>query len=196
MEYVDAVADLEISSTQVTATVYGTHRYRATLTAGDGQLAGTCTCPHGQEGFFSKHCVATGLAVLELGDDLPGHLEARQAQETSLRSWLESRSKKELLAELLDLIADDPDLRRRFELRAAAEHADAPAIRRAVRELIEVTRYIEYDQAWNYASDVEEAADAIGSLIDADGPRRRSGSPGRPSPCLPRPTSRSTTLPG
>jgi hypothetical protein len=140
-----------------------------------GQLEGTCTCPHGQEGFFCKHCVATGLAVRELGDDLPSHLQASQARETSLRSWLESLSKKELLAELLDLIADDPDLRRRFELQAAAEHADAAAIRRAVRELIEVTGYIEYDQAWDYAHGVDEAADAIGSLIDAGGAAQATG---------------------
>jgi uncharacterized Zn finger protein len=175
MEYVNAVADLEISDSRVTATVYGTQRYQVTLTAGGEHLAGTCTCPHGQEGFFCKHCVATGLAVLKLGDDLPGHIQASQARETSLRSWLESLSHKELLAELLDLIADDPDLRRRFELRAAAERADAAAIRRAVRELIEVTGYIEHDQAWDYAHGVDEAADAIGSLIDASGAAQAIG---------------------
>lgn len=167
MDYVDDVADLEISDSRVTATVYGTHRYRVTLTADGGQLEGACTCPHGLEGNFCKHCVATGLAVLQLGDDLPGHLQASQARETSLRSWLESLSKEEPRAELLDAIADDPDLRRRFELRAAAGQADAAAIRRAVRELITVTGYIEYDQVGDYANGVEEAADAIDSLIDA-----------------------------
>ncbi|MBV9449810.1 MAG: SWIM zinc finger family protein [Streptosporangiaceae bacterium] len=175
LDYLDSVADLEISDSRITAMVYGSHRYRVTLTAGDGQLAGSCTCPHSQEGFFCKHCVATGLAVLELGDDLPVQLQARQARETSLRSWLESMSKKELVAELLDLISDDPDLRRHFELRAAAEHADAPAIRLAVRELIMVTRYIDYDQAWDYANDVGKAADAIGSLIDAGGAAQAIG---------------------
>lgn len=174
MDYVDAVADLEISESRVIATVYGTHRYGVTLTGG-GQLTGTCTCPHGQEGFFCKHCVATGLAVLEPSGNLPGHLQASQARDTSLRTWLESLSKKQLLAELLDLVADDPDLRRRFELRAAAEHADTAAIRLAVRELIEVTRYIEYDQAWDYARDVGKAADAIGSLIDTGGAAQAIG---------------------
>jgi uncharacterized Zn finger protein len=168
MDYVDDVTDLEISDSLVTATVYGTHRYRVILAADGGRLDGTCTCPHGLEGNFCKHCVATGLAVLQLGDDLPGHLQASQARETSLRSWLESLSKEKLLAELLDAIADDSDLRRRFELRAAAEHADVATIRRAVQELITVTGYIEYDQVGDYANGVEEAADAIDSLIDAD----------------------------
>jgi uncharacterized Zn finger protein len=169
VEYVDAVADLQISDSRISATVYGTHRYRVSLTANDGRLDGSCTCPQGLEGNFCKHCVATGLAVLQLGDDLPGHIQASQARGTSLLSWLESLPKEELLAELLGVIADHPDVRRRFELRAAAEHADAGAIRQAVRELITVTGYIEYDQVWDYAFGVEEAADAIDSLIDADG---------------------------
>jgi uncharacterized Zn finger protein len=174
-EYMDEVTDLEISESQVTATVYGTDRYRVTLSTGGGQLAGVCTCPHGLEGNFCKHCVATGLVVLELSDDLPEILQASQARETSLRSWLESLSHKELLTELLDVIADDPDLRRRFELRAAAEHGDAATIRRAVRELIQVTGYLEYDQAWDYAHRVGKAADAIGSLIEAGGAAQAIG---------------------
>jgi uncharacterized Zn finger protein len=169
-EYVADVEDLEVSDSRITATVYGTHEYRITLMTSGGHLSGQCTCPHGQEGNFCKHCVATALAVLELGDDLPVQLEASQARETSLRSWLESLSHKELLAELLDLIAGDPELRRSFELRAATERADATAIRREVRELIEVPGYIEYDQAWNYAHSVDKAADAIGGLIDAGAP--------------------------
>jgi uncharacterized Zn finger protein len=160
LEYVDEVDDLEISSAQVTATVYGTHEYRVTLTIGSGQLSGTCTCPQGQEGAFCKHCVATGLTVLE---DPASTLNAGG---TSARSWLESLSRDELLAELLDLMADEPEVGRRFELRAAAEHADAAVIRRAVRELIEVSDYIEFDRAWSYARDVSKAADAIASLID------------------------------
>ena len=169
LDYVDDVTDLEISDSRVTATVQGTYRYRVTLTIGGGQLDGTCSCPHGQEGFFCKHCVATGLAVLELGDDLPARVEASHAKETSLRSWLESLSHKELLAELLDLIADDPDVRRRFELRAATENTDVAAIRRAVRDLVEVTGYIEFDQAPKYAHRVDEAIDTIANLIDAGG---------------------------
>jgi hypothetical protein len=160
LEYVDEVDDLEISNAQVTATVYGTHEYRVTLTIGSGQLTGTCTCPQGQEGAFCKHCVATGLTVL---GDPPSALNAGG---TSARSWLESLPRDELLAELLDLMADEPEVQRRFELRAAAGHADAAVIRRAVRELVEVADYIEFDQAWSYAHDVSKAADAIASLID------------------------------
>lgn len=165
MDYVSDVDDLEFSGSRITATVQGNDRYRVTLTAANERLAGTCTCPHGQEGFFCKHCAAVGLAVLKLGDDLASHVEVGQAREAALRAWLESLPQKELV----DLILTEPELRRRLELRVAAEHADADAIRSAVRELVEVTAYIGYDQAWDYAGDVNEAAEAIGSLVDAGG---------------------------
>jgi uncharacterized Zn finger protein len=166
LEYVDAVANLELSQSRVTATVYGTHEYRVTLTFSGGQPDGSCTCPYGQEGFFCKHCVATALAVLELGDDLPVHIQASQARETLLLSWVESLSRKELLAELLDLITDDPRVRRRFELRAAAGHADADTIRLTVRQLVMVDDYFHYDNVGDYARNVGEAVDAIDGLID------------------------------
>jgi uncharacterized Zn finger protein len=110
------VDDLEISSTEITATVDGGD---VTLVVSDDGLTGSCTCPEGQGGFFCGHCAATGLAVLEFGNDLPRHVEARQVHDVAVRSWLESLSREELLAELLDLVAEDPDLRQRYQLRAA-----------------------------------------------------------------------------
>lgn len=169
LEYLDSVTDLDISSTKVSAIVYGSYRYRVNLYVSDRGLGGDCTCPHGQEGFFCKHCVAVGLATLSLGDDLPRHVEARQAQELTLRKWLESLSKEQLLAEFIELIDEAPELRQRLELRAAAEHGDVATIRQAVRELIKPGYYIDYDQAFDYALDVGKAAAAIDSLIDGGG---------------------------
>ena len=171
VDYVDEVADLEIASTQITATVYGSSEYRVCLTFGDEGLDGDCTCPYGRDGFFCKHCVAVGLSVLNMGDELPRHIETARAQRQMLDSWLESLSKEELLAELSGLLDEDRDLRRRFELRAASVNLDAATIRRAVRELIGLPRrgYIEYDEAYRYASNVLEAVVAIDDLIQAGG---------------------------
>jgi uncharacterized Zn finger protein len=134
--YVDDVEDLDVSDTEITASVYGTSRYRVSLTFGEEGLSGDCTCPYGREGFFCKHCVAVGLYVLKLGEDLPQRIAAARAERQTLTSWLESLPKEELLAELLGLLDTDPDLRRGFELRAASVNLDAAAVRRAVRELI------------------------------------------------------------
>jgi uncharacterized Zn finger protein len=169
--YLGAVEDLEIGTTEITATVYGNSAYRVAVTFGGERLRGGCTCPQGQEGFFCKHCVAVALSVLEIGDDLPRRLEAAQAQQQALVSWLGSLSKEELLAELLALLDDDRDLRRRFELRAASVNADAAAVQRAVRKLIALpgSGYLEHGEAYAYAHDVSEAATAIDELTAAGG---------------------------
>ncbi len=171
-EYLDAVEDLEIGDKEITASVFGNGEYRVLISFGDEEgLTGDCTCPYGREGFFCKHCVAVGLAVLKMGDDLPHHITASRAGRHALESWLESLSKEELLAELLTALGEDRDLRRRLELRAASVSADAVAVRRAVRDLIVLPRrgHVEYAEAYSYASDVHKAAAAIGDLIDAGG---------------------------
>jgi uncharacterized Zn finger protein len=170
-EYLDAVANLEIGDSEITASVYGNGEYYVSLAVGDEGLTGDCTCPYGREGFFCKHCVAVGLAVLRLGDDLPRRIEATRAGRQALESWLESLSKEDLLAELLGLLREDRTLRRRFELRAASVNADVVTVRRAVRDLIMLPRsgYIEYSQAPDYSNDVHKAAAAIGDLIDSGG---------------------------
>jgi uncharacterized Zn finger protein len=170
LDYLDAVEDLEIGGAEITASVYGNTEYRVCLAFGDERLTGDCTCPYGREGFFCKHCVAVAMCVLKMGDDLPRQMEAMQAGRRALESWLDSLSKQELLAELLTLLREDRDLRRRLELRAASANADAVTVRRAVRELMNTRRgYAEYTEASQYAYDLHQAAAAIGGLIDAGG---------------------------
>jgi uncharacterized Zn finger protein len=171
LEYLDAVDDLKISDTEVTASVYGSSEYTVCLIIGDQRLSGGCTCPYGRDGYFCKHCVAVGLSVLEMGDELPRHLEATRAQQQALEAWLQSLSKEELLAELRGLIDEDRELRQRFELRVAAMNTDALAIRRAVMDLIMPPRsdYVDYYDANRHASDVDRAVTAIDDLIRAGG---------------------------
>ena len=171
LDYLGAVGDLEISDTQVTASVYGNSEYSVRLVFGDQGLGGSCTCPYGRDGFFCKHCVAVGLSVLAMGEDLTWHIEATRAERQALEVWLQSLSKEELLAELRGLLDEDRDLRRRFELRAAAMNADALSIRRAVMEFITPPRgeYLDYDGAYRYANEVCKAAMAIDDLIQAGG---------------------------
>jgi uncharacterized Zn finger protein len=171
LEYVDAVEDLEISDTEVTASVYGSSEYTVCLIIGDQRLSGGCTCPYGRDGFFCKHCVAVGLSVLEMGEDLPRHVEATRVQQQALEAWLQSLSKEELLTELRGLINDDRELRQRLELRAAAMNTDALAIRRAVMDFIMPPRgeYLAYDEVYRYANEIYKAVAAIDDLIQAGG---------------------------
>lgn len=166
LDYLDMVSDLTVIPAGVAATVRGSYDYAVFLATGSGQLSGDCSCPYGQEGNFCKHCVAVGLAALQAGQSLPKLVEAARARQTAVDHWLESLSKDELLAELLGLLDDDPELRRRFELRAAVASADAAAVRQVVTDLVVPRDYISYQEAGQYANGVYVAAAAISRLTE------------------------------
>jgi uncharacterized Zn finger protein len=170
LDYLSQVKDLDFDGPKITATVYGSDPYEVCLTVGTGQsgnitVVGDCSCPFGQEGNFCKHCVATGLAALKLTETRQAIPAAHQERDL-LVSWLASLSKDELVAEILELIDSDRDLRRRFELRAASRQANVHQVSNAVQNLVETDGFIEYAEARGYASDVSRAAEAIDALID------------------------------
>jgi uncharacterized Zn finger protein len=170
LDYLSQVKRLDFDGQEITATVYGSDAYEVCLTV-DGDrgrdvvLAGDCSCPFGQEGNFCKHCVATGLAALKRAKGRQAVPASHQERDLVV-SWLASLSKDELVAEFLGLLDSDRDLRRRFELRAAARRADVDQVRSAVQNLVETDGYIEYAEARDYARDVSRAAEAIDALID------------------------------
>ncbi|MCX5010466.1 SWIM zinc finger family protein [Streptomyces sp. NBC_00555] len=87
---------------------------------GDGPLTGWCDCPYGQGGNFCKHCVAVGLAALGQAESVPRQRASATGGTRVLAAWLASRTREELLALLQEHLAEDRDLRRRLELRAAS----------------------------------------------------------------------------
>jgi uncharacterized Zn finger protein len=168
--YLDAVGDLEIGVDQVTATVYGTDAYETVLTL-DGGVTGWCSCPHSQDGFFCKHLVATGLAMLRQAGNVPRLRAAAATKVQSLESWLAGLPREDLLTLVREQVRADRGLRRRLELRAAAAGTDLDAVQARVRELLDaraVSRhgYIEYADAPVYAAQVGEVVDVIRGLID------------------------------
>jgi uncharacterized Zn finger protein len=166
LDYVEDVEDLEIAGTQITASVWGSGEYRVCLSAGEAGLRGECTCPYGREGFFCKHCVAVGLAVLQMNTEL---IEEAQTEWRTLESWLKSLSKKALLAELIRLLDEDPELRQRLELRAAVLNQDAGAVWHAIEDLVRVPWGDWIESSQDYANDVHKAAAAIEDLIRGGG---------------------------
>ncbi len=63
-----------------------------------------------------------------------------------------------MLTELRGLLDDDLDLRRSWELRAAAASADAVLVRQVVTDLVVPQDYISYREAGQYANGVYAAA--------------------------------------
>lgn len=172
--YLDAVSGLEVGEGSVTAVVHGTDVYEVELTLGGGQgISGWCGCPYGQEGNFCKHCVAVGLTVLRRAKTIPHQRAAARARSSALEAWLSALSRDELLALVREQIAEDRELRRRLELRAAAARSDLGTVRDRIIALIDPRPfarygYIEYADASGYARQVAEAASALRALT-ADG---------------------------
>ncbi|MET9833430.1 DUF6880 family protein [Streptomyces sp. NPDC006385] len=172
--YLDAVSGLEVGEGSVTAVVHGTDVYEVELTLGGGEgVSGWCDCPYGQEGNFCKHCVAVGLTVLRRAETIPRQRAAARARASGLEAWLSARSRDELLALVREQIAEDRELRRRLELRAAAARSDLSAVGERIVALVDprpFARYgcVEYADAAGYARQVAEAADALRALT-ADG---------------------------
>lgn len=123
--YLDAVSGLDVGEGSVTAVVHGTDVYEVELTldGGDG-ISGWCDCPYGQEGNFCKHCVAVGLAVLRRAKTIPQQRAAARARSSGLEAWLSGLSREQLLVLVREQVAEDRELRRRLELRAAAARSD------------------------------------------------------------------------
>lgn len=66
--------------------MHGTDAYEIVLILDDGSVTGNCSCPHGRDGFFCKHLVATGdvdaLVAVYAADMLPnGYTHLVIAQE-------------------------------------------------------------------------------------------------------------------
>ncbi|MFF1628298.1 SWIM zinc finger domain-containing protein [Streptomyces sp. NPDC058272] len=170
LRYLDAVSGLEVGDGSVTAGVHGTDVYEVELNLDGGTgVSGRCDCPYGQEGNFCKHCVAVGLTVLRQAEAVPRQRAAARARASALETWLGALSRDDLLTLVREQIAEDRELRRRLELRAAAARSDLGTVRERVLALIDPRPfarygYVEYADAPGYARQVEEAADALRAL--------------------------------
>ncbi|MEU3776091.1 SWIM zinc finger family protein [Streptomyces sp. NPDC032472] len=168
--YLSAVSRLEIGDEAITATVDGSDTYEVELAEDeDGGLTGWCDCPYGQEGNFCKHCVAVGLTVLGQSESVPRQRSAAAARTRLLDAWLESRTGEELLALVREQLADDRDLRRRLELRAAIAGEDTGIVRERVLSLLDSRSfarygYVEYADARAYGQQAAEAVTALRAL--------------------------------
>ncbi|MFD3676448.1 SWIM zinc finger domain-containing protein [Streptomyces sp. NPDC058613] len=168
--YVGAVSGVEVGDGWIRASVRGTERYEVELVPGGrGSPAGTCDCPYGQDGNFCKHLVALGLAVIGREADLSRGRESARDRARGLDAWLSGLSREDLLALVREETAEDRQLRRRLELRAASARGDLAGIRSRIRELLDIGPFaqyghVEYADARAYADQAGQAVSAIKGL--------------------------------
>ncbi|MER5869513.1 hypothetical protein [Streptomyces sp. NPDC002044] len=172
-EYLDAVTVTEVGDGWITATVHGTHPYAVELSLDGGDApAGECDCPYGLEGNFCKHLVGVGLTTLSRAESLPEQRTRARSRTRRLDAWLAALSKEELLALVREQLGEDPQLRRRLELRAASARGDLDEVRARVRELLDIGPftqygYVEYADARAYGDQAAQAVSAITALTSA-----------------------------
>lgn len=186
VEYVEAVHGLTVHGRKVTASVQGTDEYIVVLTlpanggvanggVANGGVTGICDCPYGQEGFFCKHCVAVGLALLRR--EATEANEATEADDDgdvgNLVSWLASLNQDELFDLVVDRLVEDAEWRERLDLKAAAAFLDTRAMVQQLASLLDSAGfgeygYIEEGESRRYASRVDTARLVVDQLA-ADG---------------------------
>lgn len=112
LTYRDAVMFLRVHSRHVSARVRGgdDEAYAVELSWSDTLLVGSCTCPHGSEGFFCKHCVAVGLVLLDRGETVP----PPDAEDVELKDVLRALPAEALRDLLYEQAAGDLKLRARI----------------------------------------------------------------------------------
>jgi uncharacterized Zn finger protein len=144
--------------------VQGTNRYRVELWVGDdGELAGFCSCPMGAGGAFCKHCVATGLAVLEEGEDAPTSISLDE-----VREHLAGLKKAELIHLFVAEAREDERLLDRLRLRAAADRdgVDVDAFRDAIERAVDPGGFVSYAEAYDYSRTLDETIGSLRVILD------------------------------
>jgi uncharacterized Zn finger protein len=112
LTYREAVLSLRVHSRHVAAQVRGGDEdaYAVELSWSGALLVGSCSCPHGSEGFFCKHCVAVGLVLLDRGETVP----PPDAEDVELKDVLRSLPPDVLRDLLYEQAAGDSELRARI----------------------------------------------------------------------------------
>jgi uncharacterized Zn finger protein len=118
--YRDSVAELRVLRRHVAARVVGADSYAVELAWRDGQLAGDCSCPYGEQGFFCKHLVAVGLVLLDRGHEVP----PADAEDVELRLHLRTLDHERLVDLLYHQAGRDRSL---YELIYDSGEAAEPA---------------------------------------------------------------------
>jgi uncharacterized Zn finger protein len=167
-----AVRSLNVGPEGADAAVQGTRRYRVRLSMEDGELDFTCSCPLGRDDEFCKHAVAVGLAwgaeiaagrASAVNNPLP-----QRSPEDALRARLLNLNKEELVAVLMERADEDERLMRRLTLMAAKQappDAAASAWKRAFDEALATDDYVDYRDAYDYMSGVDEVLDNLERLL-------------------------------
>ena len=167
----DAVSRLKMADDMLSAKVAGSYSYAVRLWEEDGGIEYECSCPHGEEGNFCKHCVAVGLAWLAESKSESGIKSGKQKKANpwkeitdfvglqdaaTLAEWLLESAKRD------DVLYENLLLKAR---RTAGPASTVKAFRAAIDRAVKTGGYVDWHEMPTYAAGLENIADSLAELL-------------------------------
>jgi len=166
-----AVSKIKVIDDLLTARVSGSYSYTVKLWEEDGGIEYECSCPHGQEGNFCKHCVAVGLAWLAEAGKAGGAKSGKQKKNNpwkEITDFVSLQDAEFLAALLLETAKRDDVLYEKLLLkaqRAAGPASTIKGFRAAIDRAVDTGGYVEWREASSYAAGLEHIADSLAELL-------------------------------
>ncbi|MGY6216636.1 SWIM zinc finger family protein [Methylolobus aquaticus] len=166
-----AVERLRRSDELVSAQVMGSEPYyHVELWADGDELGYGCSCPRAADGYFCKHCVAVGLAMLDetIPDPEVGDPDHGRDPESLIRDYLLVQSPEVLTALIMEQAQRDDALH--LSLLLKAERASGSmdilrSFRKAIDDATRVRGFVAWDEAGDLASDLDVLVDSLEELL-------------------------------
>ena len=166
-----AAGRVEILSSRagrITAKVFGSETYEASLKPDTDHPAGDCSCPAFAGVGWCKHLVAVALAANDLAS---GETSRPDGRLDPVRDHLRSLGIEALIELVLEQAKADSALMRRLELAAASARGDDTAIaaqlKKAITAATRTTDYIDYGKVRSWARPIGDLLDEIEQLLDS-----------------------------
>ena len=162
-DYVRHVRGLVVMGSCATAVVQAKSAYAVELDWAHRDLAGDCTCPHFERGYFCKHLVAVGLAAIS--GCAPLSLVPPSEPDDVLVSYLQTLEVAELRDLVAELAARDEGVDQFVRIRAAisgANGADASkTMVESVTAALNVRGFIDYRRSFEVARAASDILDDL-----------------------------------
>ena len=166
-----AVSRLRMADDVLTARVAGSYSYLVRLWEEDEEIEYECSCPHGEEGNFCKHCVAVGLAWLADNRPAGGTKSAALKKNNpwqEITDFVGLQDAATLAAWLLESAKRDDVLYENLLLKAWRTAGPASTIktfRAAIDRAVKSGGYVDWHEMRAYAAGLENIADSLAELL-------------------------------
>ena len=166
-----AVSGMKVVDDTLSARVSGSYSYKVKLWEEDGGIEYACSCPHGEDGNFCKHCVAVGLAWLAENGSTSGVKSAKQKKSNpwkEISDYVGLQDTETLAALLLETAKRDDMLYASLLLkaqRASGPSSTIKGFRAAIERAVDTGGYVDWHEMRTYAAGLESIVDSLAELL-------------------------------